>query len=561
MQKVHLSLLVIISFLLYLYCLAINQLKETTKKILSFIVLIFIIGLVGCVFILPVDVIIFDGVLDVGGLSYEAAMVGILFDFISILILIVLNLVKDKGNFKKSIPFIVFLVFFIFGFLLRLHFPELITESYIVAFVLLVMYFTMENPDVKMLNQVELAKNQAEKANTAKTDFLSSMSHEIRTPLNAIVGFSNAILEEDTMEAAKEDAKDIILASENLLEIVNGILDISKIEANKMEIINGEYNLKEECETLVKLVKPRIGEKQVELRLSLAPDIPDFLYGDKGKMKEVITNLLTNAVKYTDEGVITFSVNCINKNDESSLVVSVEDTGRGIKPEKIDKLFNKFERLEEDKNTTIEGVGLGLAITKKLVEMLGGRIVVQSVFGSGSKFTFYIKQKIVEKKVKEFEKEEAELLLTNKRVLLVDDNALNIKVAERLFKGYGLIVESCTSGDECLYLLKAGKTYDLIFMDDMMPKLSGTETLHLLQEIPEFDTRVIALTANAIEGMRDKYIKEGFADYLAKPIEKIELERVFRKYLNNEKKSISFAPLPQELYEITDDAIKHINDQ
>ena len=561
MQKIHLALLNVIAYFLLQYNATIIKVLENLKNkfhkfnvILTFIIVILVL----CV---PIKVINYDEVLDVGGPSYYVSIAGLILYIILLVISSAKHIIDNKKILKKSIPYIVLIGMFATGLLLRAHAPEIITETFCVAFALLVMYHTIENPDLKLLEKMELAKTQAEKANAAKTDFLSSMSHEIRTPLNAIVGFSESIQDADSIEEAKENAKDIITASQNLLEIVNGILDISKIEANKMEIVNTEYNLKNETENLVKLIKPRIGEKPIELITYIAPDLPGVLYGDKGKIKEIMTNILTNAVKYTKEGTIDLKISCINKNNECSLIISVEDTGRGIKPENIDKLFNKFERMDEDRNTTTEGAGLGLAITKRLVEMMGGKIIVQSVFGSGSKFTVYLNQRIIANKDIEFENvtENTKLEITGKTVLVVDDNILNIKVAETLLKKYKLDIKTCSSGYECLDLIKAGNKYDLILMDDMMPKLTGTETLHLLQEIPTFKTKVVALTANAIEGMKDKYIEEGFNDYLAKPMEKVELERVLRKYLNNEAEHASFEPIPESFYDISDTIVEKLN--
>ena len=560
MQKIHLSLLNIIGHIFLTYNIEINQFNPKIKKGITTITNLFVIVIVILIFISPIKVINYDEILDVGGISYYISITGIIIAFIFLIILNIRYLLRNKDNIKKSIPFFVLIILFGIGLLLRLHYPEIITETYCVAFALLVMYFTIENPDVKLLNQVETARDKAEKANAAKTDFLSSMSHEIRTPLNAIVGFSQAIQEETTIEAAKQDAKDIILASQNLLEIVNGILDISKIEANKMEISNTKYNIKTESENLYKLIKPRIGEKPIEFVMNIAPDVPTTLYGDKGKVKEIMTNLLTNAVKYTEQGEINLEISCINKNDNSTIIISVEDTGRGIKPEKIDKLFTKFERLDEDRNTTLEGTGLGLAITKRLVEMMNGKIIVQSVFGNGSKFTVYLPQKIIYDKELKVEPQKEVLNLVNKKVLVVDDNDLNLKIADRLLKKYNLQVDTCKSGYECLEKIK-DQTYDLIFMDDMMPKMSGTETLHIIQESPTFKTKVIALTANAIEGMKEKYIEEGFNDYLAKPIDKDELEKVLRRHLNHEIESANFEPLPKEMYQIDDSVVEELNNQ
>ncbi len=439
---------------------------------------------------------------------------------------------------KKYWPLFIILIVFSIVVVIQKAIPDVLLINPALVFITFLMYFTIENPDIKMIEQLNIARDTAEKANEAKTDFLSNMSHEIRTPLNAIVGFSNLLLEDKTVpDSAKEEVKDIVMSADNLLEIVNGILDISKIEANKLEIVNTEYVFSKMCDELVALSIGRLGDKPIEFKTSFDPSIPKVLYGDVSRIKQICVNILTNAIKYTKEGWIEFKISGVIKNNVCRLIISVEDTGIGIKKENIDKLFNKFERLDLEENVTIEGTGLGLAITKKLVELMNGKIVVQSVFGKGSKFTISIDQRVVKNptiKLEETEELGEKVITHNKKVLLVDDNKINLKVAERLLDSYGIDTESVESGAAALEKIQNGEKYDMILLDDMMPKMSGVETLKKLKEIPGFKIITIALTANALTGMREKYLQDGFDDYLAKPINKNELNRIINKYLNDD---------------------------
>ena len=530
-----LFVVVCLSLLYYILTICYEQFRNKILKY-NYIFIIFTITYFIATFFTNVQLVDMINVTNVKGSTISLSYVFVVLFLISSLVIAIINV---KRMDKRFFP--VFVIIPLLGILciLTLIFPGIIIYDMILVLLCYVMYFTIENPDVKMIEQLNKARDEAVKANQAKTDFLSSMSHEIRTPLNAICGFSNSLLESDGVSTeAKGDVKNIIMASDTLLELVNGILDISKIEANKLEIIDTVYSFKKMYEELILLTKARIGEKPIEFKHSYDESIPEFLYGDGIRVKQVILNLLTNSAKYTKDGYIDFRINSIQKNNIIRLIISVEDSGIGIKKESIDKLFTKFERLGVEKQTTTEGTGLGLAITKKLVEMMGGKIVVQSIYGKGSIFTISLDQRMLNEKelakvMKEKETEEKtdEIIdASGKNVLVVDDNMLNLKVAERLLKAYKCNITLVSSGSECLEKVSSNK-YDLILLDDMMPRMTGTETLQKLKEIETFKTPVVALTANAITGMKEEYINRGFNDYLSKPIVKEDLNRVMKKYL------------------------------
>ena len=522
-------------FLLYIFVISFREKteylfqKKFTKS--SIILTSIIISLI--VLILPIQITYEDNVAYSSGLSVNMVY-GLCFIMVGIMLYCLLRNLK-KISTKEYIPLLTFMVLSTFCMIIQKTYPEITLMLMCHSIVTSLMYFTIENPDVKMVKELEVAKNEAEKANHAKSEFLSSMSHELRTPLNAIVCFSELLESKEGLDSESKDfAKDIVSASHNLLDLVNGVLDISKIEAGKMELINKEYNSQELFNSLSIMVIPRIGDKPIDFKTVIASDIPPVLKGDTGKLKQIILNLLTNAVKYTDKGFIKYRVECINdfKNNKTKLIITITDTGRGIKKEDIDRLFKKFERLEEDRNTSIEGTGLGLAITEGLAELMGGKITVISDYGKGSTFKFVVIQEIVNVEVKE---ESSNITSSDyntfegKNALIVDDSKLNLKVAENVLKNFLVTTESVTSGLECLSCVNS-KKYDIIFMDIMMPNMSGVEVLRKLRE-NGVNTPVIALTADAIEGQEEKYMSEGFDGYISKPINKEKLSYVLNKYL------------------------------
>ena len=465
-------------------------------------------------------------------LVYAVAIFGAL----SLLITLLFNSRKLSKN--KNWSMLVSIVMLWLTFFIQMYCKETPIIGSGISLITLFLYFTLENPDIKYIDELNALKIKAEEANKAKTYFLASMSHEIRTPMNVIIGLSESILSGGDTSSLYDDVKSINKAGETLLEIVNNILDITKIEEGRTTINNKPYNIADMVAELTSIVNISLSEKPIKFSVETIGNIPSVLNGDEVKIYQVLMNLLSNAVKYTKKGSIKLQIEAVSFGNKATLTFKVIDTGIGIKKSDYERLFKKFERLEQEQSN-IQGTGLGLTITKKLVDMMGGKISFESVYQQGTTFTVVLEQEIVNKeKIKDFSAYKAKKKTVDKyfdgskfEILLVDDNTLNLKVAEKLLKKYNLNVTSVSSGLECLNYTK-NKKYDLIFLDHMMPEMDGIHTLYNLKKrVTGFDTPVVVLTANAIEGSKKMYLAEGFCDYLSKPINQVELDRILREQL------------------------------
>lgn len=385
---------------------------------------------------------------------------------------------------------------------------------------------------------LQMALEDAKKANSAKTSFLEIMSHEIRTPLNAIIGLSESILGEELSRTVREDVESIASASNSLLGIIDRILDISKVESGMQELEEKEYNVPKMLKSFENITKERIKEKDITVTLNVAPDIPTKLYGDQARISQVMLTILDNAVKYTEKGSIQIDAKCEKNGSMAKLIISVRDTGAGITKEKLETLFTQTN--DSDKYVN----GAGLTIARKLIDLLKGEIEVESSVGMGSIFTISINQKIMDETgigdinghASNSKKTSVAFNAKGKKILVVDDNKLNLKVATRLLKPYEVEVDTASSGDECIKKIEASTDYDLILLDQMMPEMNGVETLHTLKAMSGFNIPVVVLTADAIKGKKEEYLSLGFNDYLSKPIDVEELSKTLKKYLKEEPK-------------------------
>lgn len=542
-------------FLYMLYMLCNN--KEKKYNLIKIITVIINILLGILIFILPTS---FYNNIYLNGLSETFSYI-IYFVYLLVIIILTIKNIKNMSNKKNIIVFTISLLLMLTALIIKKINPELLIISSIFTYINLIINST-EDPDSRLLLELQKEKEKNEKLNNIKIDFLTNMNYEFRTSLNTIVGFSECIKQEDSIDACKNDADDIITSSQNLLEIINDVLDISKLETNNMKITEEDYKPLEIFENVISSLKPKLSEKEIEIKTNFNENIPYMLFGDSNKVKRIITNILMNSIKHTEDGSINFEVNCTSEKGKCNLVISIENTGKTIKKEN-----KSSNNLKEFNKNIVEQSELEFSIAKKFVDMLGGKIVLDEKNINKTKVTIYLNQKIKMQGVPliaEISKLEESIKpqqedYSDKKVLIVDDNKMNLKVATRLLKNYNIITTEVLNGYEAINKIKNNEKYDLIFLDDIMPKKNGKETLNELKKIKGFDIPVIVLTANVLEGMKEKYIEEGFDDYLAKPINKEELKKILNKFLIDRKSDIEdtilfspnskFEPLSKELLE------------
>ncbi|MCR4624364.1 MAG: response regulator [Lachnospiraceae bacterium] len=500
-----------------------------------------------------------EGIYHHGSLYVVGYIAPALFMIASLLFIILYRRCFSKRQWISCMVFVI--VVFVAMTIQLIFLTELYLTFGVIPIALLMVMFSLETPDyrklINTLNELEKAKQEAQSANRVKSEFLANMSHEIRTPINSMLGFNEMILRETDEKEIYSYASNIKKSGQTLLSLVNDILDLSKVEAGKMELVNGEYDSAAVVVELIRMIKPRADEKGLDLKLNIDSRIPRKLSGDVVRIGQILMNLLTNAVKYTKKGEVVLNINLNDiKGDKAKLYFEVKDTGMGIQKDNIEKLFSEFSRVEEQTHT-IEGTGLGLPITVKFLKLMNSRLEVESTVGKGSVFSFLLEQKVVDAvpvgkidvDIPETESEvdvyREDFTAPGVHVLAVDDVPMNLMVFKGLLKQSLMSIDTASSGFDAIELIKKNN-YDIVFLDHQMPEMDGIATLEKLKT--EYPDRVgnipyIALTANAISGAREMYIKSGFSDYLTKPIDGFELTAIFRKWLPKEKiKEVPVSP-------------------
>ena len=534
-HRIFIATMLIVFYLVYWYCglLIEDDIKESLQ-ISAFSTVVMLVSLAGILFLPIIYIETERGNYSYGPVAY------ILYIAVAIYlaqVFVLLYKYWKRIHAKKKTVIFITMAAEMFVLVYQAINPLALISGMGIMMVNLAFYLLMENPDIVLLKQIEKEKQKADEANAAKSSFLSHMSHEIRTPMNAIVGMTEILLRTDLKEEQKEYLDNIKSSGTALVSIINDILDISKIEAGKMELVEDVYELKSMLSDIYMIIKNRIGDKNIKLIYEIDENLPHRLYGDDVRIRQIIINLLNNAVKFTEEGFVKLSISTESKTAEDIwLRVSVLDTGQGIKEEDRKRLFNAFEQVDAKVNRGKEGTGLGLSISSELIRMMGGKLEVKSEYGKGSDFYFTICQKLVSEEAEmqqEAEAESTNFIAPQAKILIVDDNEMNLKVATGLLAPLQMQMDVAESGQRALEMIQQ-KKYHLVFMDHMMPGMDGIETTSRIREMPDAyfqNLPVIALTANAMKEAEKLFLESGMNGFVAKPIDMRQICKVIHKWL------------------------------
>ena len=527
LDKIDYLLILMWIWLLFSYSFSLISRKNKIINI-SFLINIFI-----CILILvtKIEIINENGIMDSTGLSNYILTISVAFYIILLIICVSIGIIKNKNNWKKYVPMVILVILIIGMFIIRMIRPEIVLLSLIISFVDLIMYHTIENPDLKMLEEFHKQREIAEESNNEKISFLFNLSNDIKEPIMNIGTLCSAALNEENSELIKEDLKQIKSSSNELLSLVDNVLDVSELEKRKIGIRGRKYNVYNLFSTINKSFINEL-DKNIEYRFNYDNSIPEYLYGDSLRLKQIMNILLDNARDYTKEGFIELNVNHIIKYDVCRLIITVEDSGMGIESEELKHLFDKEKIYSDESLKTIDDAKENLGVLKSLVNLMNGTVMVNSEYGKGSRFTITIDQKIKEEKTKVIEAvEKYEELYENKeKVLLVTDEEDIQKEMKKLLKKYDIKLEIVKGGQDCLEKIRNKEKYDMILMEEELPKLSSEDTLIKLNELGIYKTPIIVLTARKEFGVEEELIKKGFSDVIKLPIKKEEIKKVMNKY-------------------------------
>lgn len=518
----------------------ISSIKElfNSDKNIRIILYIYIVSIIISIFIDFDNFFSKEGAYISGPSLYFMYIVGAIAIMISIIGVIRSN---KKVPSDKIFPLVIGIIVSITAMILQRIFPMYLMLTSMFTFDTYIIYFIFENPDLFLIKELDLSKEKAEKSDRAKTDFLANMSNEIKTPISTIIGLceGNIMDKNFNSEVAKRDAVNILSAGNYLLEVIDNILDVSRIDTDEEQIENQEYDFKSTILDLKNIIDLRIKDTKVKLIVDIDPNIPLKLIGDQSKLFQILLNILSNSAKYTKIGTIKLKITANINNNEALLHFKISDTGYGITKEKYNKLVTMLSNVDMNSEKDEDSTGLGLIITKRLVDIIGGKMKFESEYGAGTTFYIDLKQKIADftpigslPSDNEGIVKRQYLDCSNYKVLLVDDNKLNLKIVKKIMENYNLQVTTLTNGDDCINDIKKGSKYDLIFLDYLMPEMNGVEVLHVLKKLDDYEIPpAIILTANTNNNMREMYLREGFNEYLSIPINITELDKIINKYL------------------------------